>query len=456
MPLFYITTLGCKVNQCESQALAQELIQAGYRPTADPRQAEVMIVNTCTVTSRAAMQSRQTVRRLLRAQPRAKVAVTGCSVQTDPDRFRTIPGVTHLAGNADKGSLPRILEGSQPPAAIGEFPRALPGFSPKPLAGPAAALSTGSPGRTRAFFKIQDGCNAFCTYCIVPHARGPSRSLRLEDVMVGLQRYGQAGFKEVVLTGIHLGQWGRDLAPPQEIEALLDAVRQARPVARVRLSSMEPNEVSDGLIRRVAAWPGFAPHFHIPLQSGADGVLRRMGRPYTRDQFARRIEAVHHALPEAGIGVDVMVGFPGEDDHAFQQSYDLILVLPITYLHVFPFSPRPGTPAHGFKDQVPAQVSKARAARLRRLGRAKQRDFLKTFLDRTVEVLVTGPSGPSNGILEGLSANYAKIRFPGHSRLRNQFLEVKVRELDAEGRLRGEIVSKVSSQNDCETGFCGS
>jgi threonylcarbamoyladenosine tRNA methylthiotransferase MtaB len=260
-----------------------------------------------------------------------------------------------------------------------------------------------------------------------------------------------------VLTGVHIGHYGRDLPRATTLSGLVARLLDEVPDVRFRLGSIEATEVDERLLDLLAtSGDRLAPHLHMPLQSGADPVLRRMRRWHTRDQYRRRALEIAERLPVLGLGADIITGFPGETDEDHEDTRALVDELPFTYLHVFPFSPRPGTPAHGFKDQVPAQVSKARAARLRRLGRAKQRDFLKTFLDRTVEVLVTGPSGPSNGILEGLSANYAKIRFPGHSRLRNQFLEVKVRELDAEGRLRGEIVSKVSSQNDCETGFCGS
>ena len=441
MPLFHVVTLGCKVNQCESASLTLQLNQAGYRLTTDAARADIFIINTCTVTSRAAMQSRQAVRRLLRLQPRARVLVTGCSVQTDPRAFQSISGVTHVVGHLEKESIPEILKGGKSPAAILKWPEVdrLP-----PLTHPLVDLkfsSTPDQGRTRAFFKIQDGCNSFCTYCIVPHARGRSRSLPLESVLAGLADYAARGYREVVLTGIHLGQWGRDLAPPSRIETLLDHIEKQHALEQIRLSSIEPNELSDGVIGRVAGGGGFARHFHIPLQSGDDGVLRRMGRPYTRAYFRQLIGRIQAALPDAGIGVDVMVGFPGEDPQAFEQTVSLLEALPVTYLHVFPFSPRPGTPAHDFDHQVPPRESKRRATRLRELGRSKQRRFLEGLVGRTVDVLVTGSSARDPQTMEGLTSNYATISFPGTPRLRNRRLRINVLELDGNHQLIGKRVA---------------
>lgn len=439
MSYFHIVTLGCKVNQCESESLVRQLARDGYRTTDDPAQADIFIINTCAVTSRAAMQSRQVVRRLLRQQPGARVVVTGCSVQTDLEAFEAIEGVTDFIGNADKDAIPSILTGAQAPASIQAWREIHPVPALKLHALDPESSRPSPEGRTRAFFKIQDGCDSFCTYCIVPHARGPVRSLSLEEVLDGLGQYGESGYREVVLTGIHLGKWGRDLNPPRKLEHVLAHIPARRSPARVRLSSIEPNELSDGIIQQVAGWPGFARHFHIPLQSGDNGVLSRMGRPYTREQFRERIEKIRRVLPEAGIGADVMVGFPGEDENAFQQTCDLLRILPVTYLHVFPFSPRLGTPASELKGQVNAGERKKRAAYLRRLGQTKHREFLGTLVGQTVEVLVIGASSRLPQMMEGLASNYAKIRFPGGAGLRNRFVSLNVLDLDAGDWLAGEL-----------------
>lgn len=406
MKRYTITTLGCKVNQCESAALGHLLEERGLIPADDTTQPDVVIINTCTVTGRAAMQSRQAVRQAARRNPGAAIVVTGCYAQTAPDEIAAIQDVDMIVGHEDKLAIGTILD----QLTLG---------APKPVLCHgnistcrqfAALPSVAAEGRTRAFLKIQDGCNTMCTYCIVPHARGRSRSMPARNVLKHLQRLGVDKFREVVLTGIHLGAYGTDLDPPTSLTHLLKEDLEQRWVNRIRLSSIEPTEIDQGLIDLVAdSRGGLCPHFHIPLQSGDDGILERMGRPYTRAQFGEIVYSIRKSLPRAAIGADVLVGFPGEDEAAFEQTLSLIKLLPITHLHVFPFSPRKGTPAARYKQKVPERVIKARCNKLRRLGEQKKGDFFRTQIGQPAMVLVETAAEAHTGLPKGLSDNYIPV-----------------------------------------------
>ena len=403
---FKIATLGCKVNQFESEAIARRLQDSDWAMAGEDEAADICIINTCTVTGKASMQSRQTIRQAVRANPCAKIIVTGCYAESEPDVLNSIKGVSEVVSQGRKFSLPdRILSGALEQACEIQADNDKTGFEHPP------ALGMGS--RSRPFLKIQDGCDAYCSYCIVPYTRGSSRSMPLEDVFSCLSEIHRSGYAETVLTGIHLGRWGQDLVPRIDLLALLQEIRSRKSVDRVRLSSIEPAELSDELIRHVReARTGagrICPHFHIPLQSGDDGVLERMRRPYTRRIFAERITRIHRALPDAAIGTDVLVGFPGESDAAFQQTFDLVAELPITYLHVFPFSARRKTPAYNFKNKVPNSIIKDRCKELRLLGKHKKSVFYNQFIDKTLEVLIEGRSDDPDCGRKGMSANYIPV-----------------------------------------------
>ena len=382
MKTYLIRTLGCKVNQYESEAIAHELRKAGIEAVdatlASSTGANVCIVNTCTVTQKASMQSRQVIRQIVRDNPDAIVIVTGCYAQTQPQEILSIAGIDYVISQTDKHHIPQMLADQQltgqntPIQIASDQPETnFPIFNEDALG-----------DRTRPFLKIQDGCDAFCSYCIVPYARGRSRSMPVNDVLTGVWAAGAAGFREVVLSGIHLGCYGQDLSRPTTLLQLLNQLSQLGAVDRLRLSSIEPNELTPELIQFAAdsnKYPtSICEHFHIPLQSGDDDILKDMRRPYTRDFFNQLIRRIHRLLPEAAIGVDVLVGFPGETEKAFQNTIELIDRLPITYLHVFPFSPRKGTPAATLPDQVDAATIKNRSFRLRHLGKQKKENFFFT------------------------------------------------------------------------------
>jgi threonylcarbamoyladenosine tRNA methylthiotransferase MtaB len=432
---FAITTLGCKVNQCESSALGRLLVISGYRPGSVDDRTDLIVINTCTVTGKAAMQSRQAIRQAVRNHPNSKVVVTGCYAQTAPDEIKAIDGIAYIVGHADKMEIASVIEKMAPvndgPAIVHKNMQQVRCFDPMPSVAPES--------RTRAFLKIQDGCNAFCTYCIVPHARGRSRSMPVADALNHLDDLAQTHFKEVVLTGIHLGEYGKDLSPKSSLYHLLCSIKQRNAVGRVRLSSIEPTEVEPDLVA-LTADPGnpLCPHFHIPLQSGDDSILKRMGRSYTRNQFAETIHNIRHAMPHGAIGLDVLVGFPGENDHAFDQTFSLIEALDITYLHVFPFSPRKGTPAAGFKDKVPDRVVKERCRYLRQLGREKKAHFYRSNIDHEVKVLIENCDKKAN-LSKGMSENYIPVVLPDTQVKENSIVTVRIQKVESDLTVIGTI-----------------
>ena len=423
MKRFCITTLGCKVNQCESDALASLLASDGGLAEPDRACADVIVINTCAVTGKAAMQSRQAIRQAIRSNPHAKIVVTGCYAQTAPEQIRRIKGVDLIVGHIDKLRIAQFVRSRHPqprsPVLRHQAVDQTATFDAMPSVAPE--------NRTRAFLKIQDGCNTFCTYCIVPYARGRSRSMPVKDVVNHIETLSADQFREVVLTGIHLGVYGRDLRPPTTLAALLEQISRTTRMPRIRLSSIEPTEIEAPILALMAGSQShICPHLHIPMQSGDNQVLKRMGRPYTREHYYDAIQQVHRYLPQAAIGADVMVGFPGESDAAFHRSMELIRSLPVTYLHVFPFSPRKGTPAENFTNRIPDPVIKTRAREMRRLGEEKKLAFFKSQVGRRLPVLIETACDSRTGYARGLSANYIRVLIPDAEVTPNSLVEIRI------------------------------
>ncbi|MCJ7683748.1 MAG: tRNA (N(6)-L-threonylcarbamoyladenosine(37)-C(2))-methylthiotransferase MtaB [Desulfobacteraceae bacterium] len=422
---FKIITLGCKVNQYESAYLKDALARAGWRQAVNGEGADVSVVNTCIVTQKAGHQSRQEIRKAIRGNPKGIVAAIGCYAQVFPDELRQIEGIGLIADNTVKGKIPELLltlaDSRQQMTALNDFK---PGM-------PFDFLQIKSfPDRTRAYLKIQDGCQSFCSFCIVAFARGPYRSLAPEKVLSMIESLTDQGYKEVVLTGIHLGKYGVDLEGEMNLKKLLHAIGKEGFPVRLRLSSLEPNEIDAGLMEMVAAEPWLCRHFHIPLQSGDDGILRRMNRHYNTREFSELIESIHDRIPLAAIGVDVMAGFPGEDIVAHKNTCALIKDLPVSYLHVFPFSCRPGTAAASFDGQIDPGVIKERAEKLRDIGLIKRTSFYHNCLGKEFQVLAERWHSKEKKIMKGLSDNYLPVLFSSSKDSRNQIIPVHMERVE--------------------------
>lgn len=429
LPRVAITTLGCKTNQFESAAMAEQLAAAGFPVVPFHEQAEVYIINTCTVTARTDAESRRIVRRVTRRNPAARVVVTGCYAQVSPDQLQQMPSVKLVIGNSEKRDIVRFIK------ELGDVRRVAVGDICRETSAEALPLESFAE-HTRAFLQIQNGCDAFCSYCIVPYARGRSRSVPPADALAAVASFTDRGFREIVLTGIHLSGYGLDLDPPVPLHQLLRDITELQLAHRLRLGSLEPTEITDELIQLMAGSDIICPHLHIPLQSGDDAVLSRMNRHYTEQLFESLMERLMVAMPEVCVGLDVIAGFPGESDQEFERTYRLVERLPVAYLHVFPFSSRPGTPAASMPGQVPSRIVTERARLLRELAAEKRSAYARRFVGKEVSVLV---QSSENGVLSGLSRHYLTVSFTGHSSLFNSEVPVMVTSAAAD-HLSGTFV----------------
>ncbi len=415
-PGFLIKTLGCKVNQFDAASLARALEDSGLKRAKEGLNPSLILVQTCTVTSATDKQNRQLIRSLKAKHPQALIVATGCQAEVFAQSLEAMPEVDLVWGNQDRDSLvDQIL------VRLGLLGTKVSGE--ELLWGERLA---GIPGRTRAFLKVQDGCNGACSYCIVPKARGRSRSRSPASVSRALKLMERAGIQEVVLTGIHLGSYGRDLEPPTSLLRLLEQVLQECTIPRIRLSSIEPQELEKGLLELMAQNNRVCPHLHVPLQSGSGEVLKLMKRPYTKAHYESRILEAVETVPDLTLGADIMVGFPGEKEEHFQETLNFLESMPWTYLHVFPFSPRPGTPAHAMGPNLAPGEMKRRAAVLRELSRARRQQAMVSWVGKSISVLLERPSKGRPGWMEGLSHNYFRVMIQGGGDLRNTIQKVRV------------------------------
>ncbi len=428
-----ITTLGCKANQYDSSALEDALREAALKIVPFPGPADAYVINTCTVTGRTDYQSRQTIRQARRKNPGALIIVTGCYAQVSPDEVSSLEGVDYVVGNPKKGKIVEyILSGRQqsPLKAIGSWQEGTPWT--------LRARTSGV--RTRANFKIQEGCSRACSYCIIPRARGTSKSLPLSEIERELDTLVENGYKEIVLTGIHLGAWGADLSPSTDITSVLELIENKGYPCRFRISSLDPDEVTDSLIDLLKDSKRICNHLHLALQSGDDAVLRRMRRPYTAKLFAEKVERLAAEVPEISIGVDVIAGFPKEGEEEFENTYSLLKGLPISYLHIFPFSKRPGTPAAGYDGQLSPKVIKERCERLRLLDEEKRDAFHNNFTGKKATVLVEIGRDRKSGLLKGRARNYIQVFLNGEDNMKREVVKARLTGCIANG-MTGEVVS---------------
>jgi threonylcarbamoyladenosine tRNA methylthiotransferase MtaB len=429
-------TLGCRLNQYDTAEVQALLEAGGFRTVPFETPAQVYVINTCTVTARADYSDRQAIRRAVARNPEAVVVVTGCYAQTNPEAVAAIPGVDLVLGTQDRYALPGLLDQvrkrARPLVRVSDV------FEAKTL--PAIPVRRFVPGYTRAFVKVQDGCQHRCSFCIVPFARGGSRSQAVEVVVGQVEELVGAGYAEVVLTGVDLGHYGWDLRPRTTLAALMRRILDVRGLARVRLSSVLPAYFTAELIELCAGDRRVCRHLHVPLQSGADRVLRAMRRPYTARMYRMLIERLAGAIPDLGLGTDVITGFPGETAADFEATEALAGALPFTYLHVFSYSDRRGTEAaRSAAPRVSPEVIRQRTTRLRRLGAARQLGFRRAQIGRELSVLVLERRDRETGRLVGLTDNYLEVAFPGPDTLMRRFARVRATGQDG-ARLVGEFV----------------
>jgi threonylcarbamoyladenosine tRNA methylthiotransferase MtaB len=427
---FAIATLGCKVNQYDTAVIEARLAARGLERREFDEPADVYIVNTCTVTDRADAESMRLARRARRLNPAARVVMTGCLAQASPGLLARHREVDAVVGLSRLDDLERAATGEGGERVMVANLRK----ERVPIELDAVALA----GHSRVFLKVQEGCDQFCTFCVVPFSRGTSRSVEPRRICTALDELHARGFKEVILSGVHLGGYGKDLDPPIELANLLEMVAERSPIGRVRISSLDPEELSDRVIDIIAQSDKFCPHLHLPLQAGHDEILARMRRRYDTAHYRSRVERVLGAMPDAAVGTDLIVGFPGETAEHFESGMEFVEDLALAYLHVFPYSIRTGTGAAKLPAKVKAAEIKRRAAAMREVGERKRRGFASRFIGRRLKVLLEEPT--DGGGLGGYSRNYVRVSTRGPTYLTNQVIEVEGSFVQAT-QLVGEIVS---------------
>lgn len=417
MPTIALATLGCKLNFAETSALGKQFVDRGYAPVDFGLPADVTVINTCSVTARADRECRQLIRRTLRASPESVVVVTGCYAQLKPEEVASIDGVDFVMGTREKTSIASAIgvPGKQesPQVRVSDI-AAADDFGP--------AWSSEAGGRTRAFLKVQDGCDYSCSFCTIPLARGMSRSQGVGESVRQAEELVADGYREIVLTGVNVGDYGRKSGT--DLAALLGALVQVRGLQRLRISSIEPNLLTDEIIGFVASRSVMCRHFHIPLQSGADEILRGMRRRYTTERYAERIRAVVERIPDCGIGADVIVGFPGESDGDFLTTCAFLADLPVSYLHVFSYSERPDTMAARFASAVDPGVRAERSRILRGIGLRKKQEFYNRMVGKTVPVLLEADE--EDGCRCGFTGNYVRVTVPAGDAPGNSLVDVAI------------------------------
>ena len=452
---FYIENFGCRATQADGAALERQFQDRGLARAPAPSQAQIVVLNTCTVTSSADQDARAAIRRVRRENPNCEIIVTGCYAQRAPEEVAALPGVSRVIGKSHKHQLAEIAIGSRPSFVP------LSNLTPKSeseifvsdifahtelLAAPVFDGGSGTNGdRTRPTLKVQDGCDNRCSFCIIPFVRGQSRSLPLREILRQVNELVRSGYREVVISGINLGRWGRDLRPDADFgqphfEELVRSILNETTLEKLRLSSIEPMDWSEELIEIMEKSARIAKHAHVPLQSGSDRILRAMHRKYRPWHYREKLEKIRSAIPTAAIGADVMVGFPGESDDDFEQTRQLIDDLPLTYLHVFTYSSRPGTPSAAMRDQVPVNTARERNRILRNLAAEKKRAFMQPFVGKTVDAITLNLThrDRDSEVTEALTDNYLKIFLNGQHEP-NRWVKAQVLEA-REGALLGIAV----------------
>ena len=422
-------TLGCKVNQYETEAMAELFKNAGFTVTDFENVSDIYIINTCTVTAMSDRKSRQIIRRAKKKNPKAIVAVTGCYAQTAPEDVLKIEGVNLLVGTNERHNIVKLLEDITPSSKISSVYNIMNSHEFEEL-----SISSYSE-RTRAYIKIQEGCNQFCSYCIIPYARGPIRSRNPENILKEIKRLVENGFSEIILTGIHVASYGADLEDI-DLERLLLMVDKVEGVKRIRLSSIEPMTLDEEFIKTVSSASKLCHHFHLSLQSGCDETLKRMNRKYTTSQYKEIVLGLREKYPDVSITTDIMVGFPGETEEEFKKTTEFLEEIAFSDAHIFQYSPRKGTPAAKRTDQIDSKVKEARSKVVSKITQKSRDEFLNSFIGKTYSVLFEQPS--KDGFFEGKTDNYITVLVPFRENLSGKFYNVLLEKVK-DGMIYGEI-----------------
>jgi threonylcarbamoyladenosine tRNA methylthiotransferase MtaB len=449
---FFVQNFGCRATQADGASIERSLAQRGMQAASCASSADVVVLNTCTVTAAADADARAAIRRIHRENPNCRILVSGCYAQRAPQEIAALEGVAWIVGNSHKHQIADVIA---PPAGNFLPLEVLNAQVAKRDAVSAAGVLVGDifahtdflaapvfegtphSARTRPNLKVQDGCDNRCSFCIIPSVRGHSRSLPLAEVLREVEELVRAGYREMVISGINLGRWGHDLgfqkeAPQRRFEDLLHAILERTTMERIRISSVEPMDWTSELIELVTSHPRIARHAHVPLQSGSDRILRVMHRKYRPWHYAARVSEIRARSEEAAIGADVMVGFPGETDELFEENRRFIASLPFTYLHIFTFSARPGTPAATMPDQVPAQKARERHRILRELIAEKNRTFRQSFVGRSLKAITLSTPSEEEGCSEALTDNFLKLQVRG-KHAANRWVEAQITGLTDDG-----------------------
>jgi len=407
-------TLGCKVNQYDTQSIREGFLDAGFNEIDNGSGADIYVINTCTVTQRADSESLSLIRKARRQNPKAKIIVTGCLAELDKDKIKEQDGVSLIVRNKDKNRIVKLLKYKNQ--------------SNEPLKLSNRGISNFS-GHTRAFLKIQDGCNNFCSYCKVPFVRGPSRSKPLKAIIKEARKLAENNFKEIVLSGICLGAYGKDFPDRVNLTEVIGELENIEGLLRIRLSSIEAGDVSEELIKKMAESEKLCPHLHIPIQSGDSGILKKMNRRYTRKDYINLIGKIRKGIPGIAITTDVLVGFPGETENNFRNTLSLIKEIQPLRTHIFPYSKREGTIAADFKESINPVIIRERIDILRDAARGCALEYKRQFLNKKIQVLVEGRARESRSLWEGYADNYIKVMISSRLNLKNRLITVKFKKI---------------------------
>jgi len=428
-------TLGCKVNLVETEAMTELFQKKGYEIVNFEEKAEMYIINTCTVTNMSDRKSRQIIRRAKKHNKNSIVAVVGCYAQIAPEEVAKIEDVDLIIGTSDRNKIVELCEKIKKEhikinavkdiMKIEEFEE---------------MMIEEIKGKTRAFIKIQEGCNQYCSYCIIPYTRGHIRSRKIEDILNEVKRLVEHGFKEIVLTGIHIASYGKDIGDIRLVD-VIEKIHEVNGIERIRLSSIEPTYVTEDFMKRVSKLPKMCDHFHLSLQSGSDTVLKRMNRKYTTDEFEKNAEIIRKYMPNVGLTTDIIVGFPGETEEEFIETYKFIEKIEFSRIHVFKYSPRTGTPAAGYEKQIDGNIKTDRSKRLIALGDKLTKRNNEKYIGKKLKVLFEDEANINNECIEGHTTNYMKVLSKGDKKLEGEILPVII-EKSQKGNLIGKITKK--------------